>query len=110
MINRYVSRDELHSKAENLVKAYPSDLEDAFVGEFLLFSQMHPGKTSVADMLCTQIEQHLTNSFPNLNIAFRIYLSIFGTSCKEERSFSKLKRINNICRSQWDKTDCLLWH
>ena len=38
-------------------------------------------------------------SFPNVNIAFRIYLSIFGTSSEGERSSSKLKLIKNYLRS-----------
>ena len=41
----------MHSKAKNLVKEYPLELKDAFGDEFLVFSQMHPEKISVADML-----------------------------------------------------------
>jgi len=40
----------------------------------------------------------MVTSFPNVNIAFRIYLSI-GTSCEGERSFSILKRVKNWQRS-----------
>ncbi|CAI6344442.1 unnamed protein product [Macrosiphum euphorbiae] len=41
----------------------------------------------------------MVTSFPNVNIAFRIYLSIFGTSCEGERSFSIQKRVKNWQRS-----------
>jgi len=43
-------------------------------------------------------------SFPNVNIAFRIYLSVFGTSSEGERSFSKLKLIKNYLRSTTGQT------
>ena len=58
----------------------PSDLEETFTDEFLLFSRMFADNKSVAEMLRAQVEDKLVTSFPNVNIAFRIYLSIFGTS------------------------------
>lgn len=67
--------------------------------EFLLFSRMFADNKSVAEMIRSQIADKLVSSFPNVNIAFRIYLSIFGTSCEGERSFSKLKIIKNYLRS-----------
>jgi hypothetical protein len=48
------------------------------------------------DMVCAQIDDKLITSFPNVNIAFRIYLSIFGTSAEGERSFSRMKLINYL--------------
>ncbi|XP_060864355.1 zinc finger MYM-type protein 1-like [Metopolophium dirhodum] len=54
---------------------------------------------SVNEMLIKQINTKMVTSFPNVNIAFRIYLSIFGTSCEGERSFSILKRVKNWQRS-----------
>jgi len=42
---------------------------------------------------------NLGEAFPNACIAFRMYLSIFGTSCEGERSFSTLRRIKNYTRS-----------
>ena len=44
-------------------------------------------------------ENKLITSFPNVHIALRIYLSIFGSSCEGERSFSVLKRIKDYKRS-----------
>ena len=60
---------------------------------------MFADNKSVAEMIRSQIADKLVSSFPNVNIAFRIYLSIFGTSCEGERSFSKLKIIKNYLRS-----------
>jgi len=48
---------------------------------------MFADNKSVAEMIRSQIADKLVSSFPNVNIAFRIYLSIFGTSCEGERSF-----------------------
>jgi hypothetical protein len=66
-----------------------------------LFSQTFADSDNktVAEMLRAQIENKLVTSFQNVNIAFRIYLSIFGTSSEGERSFSKLRLIKNYLRS-----------
>jgi hypothetical protein len=50
-------------------------------------------------MIRAQIYDKFIISFPNLNIALRIYLSIFGTSAEGERSFSKMKLMKNYLRS-----------
>lgn len=44
-------------------------------------------------------EEHIEDTFPNIEIAVRIFLSIMVTNCSGERSFSKLKRIKNELRS-----------
>ena len=41
----------------------------------------------------------LESTFPNLEIALRIYLTLMPTNCTGERSFSKLKIIKNHLRS-----------
>ena len=41
----------------------------------------------------------LEPTFPNVEIALRIYLSLMVTNCSGERSFSKLKRIKNEQRT-----------
>jgi len=104
LVDRSLSSDETVSKAKALVEIYPSDLEEAFIDEFLLFSQMSTDRKSVTEMIRAQIDDKLVTSFPNVNIAFRIYLSIFGTSSEGERSFSKLKLIKNYLRSTMGQT------
>lgn len=54
---------------------------------------------SAQEMLKAQVEDRLVNSFPNVNIALRIYLSILGSNAEGERSFSRLKLIKNYLRS-----------
>lgn len=44
-------------------------------------------------------EFHLINVFPNVFIAYKIFLTISIVNCEAERSFSILKRIKNIHRS-----------
>lgn len=50
-------------------------------------------------MLQMLISKKLVNTFPNVHIALRIYLSILGTSSAGERTFSILKRVKNYQRS-----------
>ena len=38
-------------------------------------------------------DEGLADTFPNVNVAFRIYLSMMVTNCSGERSFSKLALI-----------------
>ena len=54
---------------------------------------------SVKNMLQYVISNNFSGAFPNVCIAFRIYLSILGSSCEGERSFSTLKRVKNYTRS-----------
>ncbi|XP_065642533.1 uncharacterized protein LOC136074156 [Hydra vulgaris] len=108
--NRSLSSEEVVAKTKALIQLYPSDLEDEFKDEFLLFSQMFSDGKSVSDKIKLQIDDKLVASFPNVNIAFRIYLSILGTNLEGERSFSKLKLIKTICVQLWDKPDYPPWH
>ena len=43
--------------------------------------------------------QNWIETFPNVNVALRIYLCMMVSNCSGERSFSKLKRIKNGLRS-----------
>lgn len=96
-----LSTAEVRDRATNLVKLYPSDLEADFVDEFLMFRSICicSKAETVTDMLQMLVVKNLLNSFPNVTIAFRIYLSIIGTSCTGERTFSVLKRVKNYQRS-----------
>ena len=55
------------------MQIYSSDLEEAFVEEFLLFARLYKDKKTVTEMKIAQIYDKLVTSFPNVNIAFRIY-------------------------------------
>ena len=45
-------------------------------------------------------KQSLIQTFPNIEIALRIYLFLMVSYCSGERSFSKLKRIKNEFRNR----------
>jgi len=45
------------------------------------------------------VDSHVTDVFPNIFIAYRIFLTIPIANCEAERSFSVLKRIKNAYRS-----------
>ena len=45
------------------------------------------------------IENELDEAFSNVSIMFKIYLCMFVTNCKGERSFSKLKLLKNHLRN-----------
>jgi len=41
----------------------------------------------------------ICEAFPNVNVAFRIYLCMLVTNCSGERSFSVLSRVKNEIRT-----------
>ena len=45
------------------------------------------------------IEQDLVSTFPNIEVALRLYLCLMVSNCSGERTFSQLKRIKNELRS-----------
>ena len=101
LTDRSLNSSQVRSSATNLVDAYKKDLDIEFVDEFVLFSELcgTEKSVSVSTMIQFMIEKKLNNCFPNVNIALRIYLSILGTSCESERSFSVLNRVKNYLRS-----------
>ena len=58
-----------------------------------------PSKLFEIDMFLQIIENELEEAFPNVTIMFKIYLCMFVTNCKGERSFSKLKLLKNHLRN-----------
>ena len=92
--------------ASHLVAKYNTDLEEEFVNELdhfhkhlLNFQKKSSSKTVnvIADI--REILYSTVGVFPNVSIAFRIYLSIPCSVCEGERPFSKLARIKNEKRA-----------
>ena len=93
----------VRSRAEALVTRYPDDLESSFVEEFIQFmsiARANSGRTAIqmSESLLTE-GSLLLPTFPNVAIAFRIFLTIPVNNCQGERSFSTLTRVKNHLRT-----------
>ena len=99
--------------AEWLVKPFPEDLNSIFPEEVVHF-QVYTNKpeyvylskkgenkgTFIAlKMLQAILNNEMQDTFPNMYICLRIYLSLLVTNCSGERYSSDLKRIKNYLRS-----------
>jgi len=63
------------------------------------------GKCTELRMHIFIVENELHSSFPNTEVALRIYLCLMVSNRTEERSFSKLRRIQNYLRSSISVSD-----
>ena len=88
-----------------LTSAYSTDLDDQelitecqhFKHYVLLQDQTEqPSMTSLYHIIKSDA---LESTFPNIEIALRMYLTLMPTKCTGERSFSKLKIIKNQLRN-----------
>ena len=96
-----LSPDELRAAASNLVRHYSSDLEKELKSEIIHFSSLVKGLIDAnvfkvtnsyeTDLFVQLNENALNDAFPNVNILLKIYLCMFATNCKGERSFSKVE-------------------
>ena len=98
---------DIENSADNLVIVYKDDQEQcfgnelvqfvAFSNEFLKDVDDNIGKEHFLYKLI--IDKRVKCSFPNVEIALRMYLIVMVTNCSGERSFSKLKYIKNRLRT-----------
>jgi hypothetical protein len=51
------------------------------------------------ELLQEILELELYGVFPNITIAFRIFVSLPASMASRERTFSALKQVKNYCRS-----------
>lgn len=107
LLNMNLTNDEVHSKVKSLVASYPEDLNSNLSDELQQFHQyvrlkMEKDKNISAnftDFYNIIVNDQLQTVFPNVEICFRIFLSLMITNCSGERSFSQLKRIKNPLRT-----------
>ena len=97
--------DQLRVCAKNLVEIYNCDLEDEFTEEIIQFryfiqneefSSNIPLSVSYLKLIR---ENKIQATFPNVEVAIRIYLCLALTNSSGERLFSALKRVKNAFRS-----------
>ena len=109
-----MTANEICEATAKLAETYPDDLEQSVSEEFVQFAQFarlsfdsFPEDTDQEIEHCS-FEAKLYRlasasdvrvSFPNVNVALRIYLSLLVTNCSGERSFSALSRVKNELRS-----------
>jgi len=94
---------------QKLIEAYLEDFNSNFsveLQQFYLyvrhkFSATKYVKTrfSHAELYKIILEDNIECAFPNVDIAFRIFLTLMVTNCSAERSFSRLKYIKNPLRT-----------
>lgn len=102
-----LSSDELKAAAEQLVRSYSDDLDITFIDELCqfvtfanIFTDEEPKDISTELFMYKLImKKGVQDTFPNIEIALRIYLILMVTNCSGERSFSKLKLIENRLRT-----------
>lgn len=102
-----LSYKELQEAAKQLVTVYKDDLDELLCVEIVhfaefmkLYSKSKPTQMSNEHfMYQTLIEKDVQTAFPNVEVALRIYLVIMVTNCSGERSFSRLKIIQNRLRT-----------
>lgn len=100
--------DNIIEEAEKFRQFYTVDIEETFPQECVHFrsyirNTVEAGGgtavTSAHTLLKFFHEHNLQETFPNVNIALKIFLTMAVCNCSAERSFSCLKRIKNYLRS-----------
>ena len=102
-----LSSQELQAAASNLVKVYKDDLDACLGNELVQFADFveafkdeHAEDVSKENfMYKLLIQKKILGSFPNVEIALRMYLVLMVSNCSAERSFSKMKLIKNRLRT-----------
>lgn len=101
------SNIELKKAAMDLAMKYEKDINGAeFIDEISDFQHVvksiipdHIKSATVIELLQLIQDYNLKESYPNIEIVFRIFLTMPVTAATCERSFSKLKLIKNYLRS-----------
>ena len=106
-----LKRWEIEEAAKKLREAYPHDLDEYIVGEMVHFShfirpfQKDEPEDISFEQYCYNLlfEKDVKDTFPNVEIVLRMYLSLMVSNCSGERSFSKMKIIQNRLRTAMEQ-------
>jgi len=97
-----IDADQIREYAMSMARTYSGDLQSGeFADEMIQFVNFAKSRgcqtpSSLAMLLHTE---DLQSTFPNVEIALRMYMSIMVSNCSGERSFSKMALIKNKLRS-----------
>ena len=98
-----LSDAEIKTEVEKLASAFPKDFSDSsvFAEEIIQFTAFGKLRScvSTSQQAILLHDEGLADTFPSVNVALRIYLSMMATNCSGERSFSKLALIKNHLRT-----------
>ena len=107
-----LSPQEIKEHSLKLIEVYEDDLEENLTKELVQFKEftkvfiINDISRSEEEKTCFEykmyqliIEKDLQETFPNIKILLKIYLTLMTTNCTSERSFSKLKLIKNRLRA-----------
>jgi hypothetical protein len=97
-----LDNDSIRSLARRAAETYSADLQrDVFPDEmvqFVAFSRAR-GYASPSELAKVIHDEELYDTFPNVAIALRIFMSLMVSNCSGERSFSRMALIKNKLRS-----------
>jgi len=102
-----LSSQEILTAASNLVGVYNDDLDVCLGNELVQFAEFVDAFKDEQDegvsrenfMYQLIFKKQVQGSFPNVEIALRMYFVLMVSNCSAERSFSKLKLIKNRLRT-----------
>ena len=94
-----LSDAEIKTEVEKLASAFPKYFNDSSVFaeeiiQFAAFAKLRSCGTPSQQAILLH-DEGLADTFPSVNVALRIYLSMMVTNCSGERSFSRLTLIKN---------------
>lgn len=99
MCSKTMTNDDIECAAKNFQEIYSADIDEEFMSEFLQFNNFVSNDLKTHEKLKMIKSLGIGHTFPNVETALRMMLSIPITNCSSERSFSALKRIKNRLRS-----------
>ena len=104
-----LSASEIAENSERLLNIYKNDLDSDVKEELLQFQQFcanllkyDPEEEDISReqaMYSLIIKKNVRESFLNVEIILRTYLTLMVSNCAGEHSFSRLKRIKNSLRT-----------
>ena len=102
-----LSSQEIPTAASNLVEVYNDDLDVCLGNELVQFADfVNAFKDEQAEDVSLEnfvyqliLKKRVQGSFPNVEIALRMYLVLMVSNCSAERSFPKMKLIKNRLRT-----------
>ncbi|CAM1321433.1 Uncharacterised protein r2_g2982 [Pycnogonum litorale] len=107
-----MATEDIAEGVRRICEKYTDDFKEDFSQEFIQFvayvkdCPLKKKDTETKSMWLYRIiiETKITESFPNVEIAIRLFLTLMITNCSGERSFSVLKRVKNYLRSTMSDT------